>query len=75
MEPYTVIDLYPPGGQIPMATCKVNGLPFISNESLVKFFTILQLNNAKHSEGKPEYDEMLEMLRTNFSNMKFNDPQ
>jgi hypothetical protein len=66
-----VVDLYPPGGSIAMATCKVNGLDFISVESLLKFFAILQLNNAKHSQGKPEYDELLEMLRTNFAAMKF----
>ena len=69
-----MINLYPPDpAGIPMVTCKVNGMGFVALESIVKFFTVLQLNNAKHPEGKPEYDEMLEMLRTNFATMKFHD--
>ena len=65
MEPCTVIDLIP--GNVPVRGYSLNGEQFIALASVDAVLVEMQLNNAKHSEGKPEYDELLANIRERFS--------
>ncbi len=71
MEPSVVIELIP--GSIPIVGLKNPVGQYILVSSLDHVLTEMQLNNAKHKEGKPEYDEILTYLRKNVCQAKWLD--